>query len=92
MRASPEHGGAYLPVTGPGHCTILTSLFPQTHGSYRNGVRMNDEATTLAEILKARGFRTAAFVSSWTLRDSLTGLARGFDARRQGFDEKLTCH
>ena len=63
-----EDATVQIPVTGPSHCTIHTSLFPQTHGAYRNGVKMNAEAVTLAEILKGRGFRTVAFVSSWTLR------------------------
>ena len=37
-------------------------------------------------MLAARGFRTAAFVSGWTLRGQLTGLDRGFDV----YDDEMT--
>jgi arylsulfatase A-like enzyme len=79
---------AQIPVTGPNHCTIFTGLYPQTHGSYRNGIKMNEGAVPLAEMLKEAGFRTAAFVSSWTLKDRLTGLDRGFDHYDQDFTDR----
>ncbi len=77
---------AVVPLTGPGHATILTGLFPRDHGAIRNGVPMVEEVPTLATILKSRGMRAAAFVSGWTLRASLTGLQRGF----QAYDDDMT--
>jgi arylsulfatase A-like enzyme/Tfp pilus assembly protein PilF len=49
------------------------------HGVHDNGTfRLSDEEVTLAEILKERGYETAAFVSSFVI-DSRFGLAQGFD-------------
>ena len=42
------------------------------------GYRLDDSKTTLAEVLKRRGFQTGAFVGSYVL-DSRFGLAQGFD-------------
>ncbi|MCZ6745750.1 MAG: sulfatase [Acidobacteria bacterium] len=77
---------AVIPLTGPGHATILTGLYPRDHGAIRNGVPMVREVPTLATILSSRGYRTAAFVSGWTLRRTLAGLDRGFDT----FDDDMT--
>ena len=68
-----------IPLTGPSHATILTGLYPHQHGAIRNGVPLLEGIPTLAERLSAQGYRTAAFVSGWTLRRNLSGLARGFD-------------
>jgi len=81
-----ERAYCQIPVTGPSHATLLTGLQPQTHGAYRNGVRMNDSAISLAQILQDSGYRTAAFLSAWTMRSKLTGLDRGFDT----YDEDMT--
>jgi choline-sulfatase len=68
-----------IPLTGPSHATILTGLYPHQHGAIRNAVPLLEDIPTLAERVGAQGYRTAAFVSGWTLRDNLSGLARGFD-------------
>jgi arylsulfatase A-like enzyme len=68
-----------IPLTGPSHATIMTGLYPHQHGAIRNGVPLLEGIPTLAEALAARGYRTAAFVSGWTLRGNLSGLDRGFD-------------
>jgi arylsulfatase A-like enzyme len=75
-----------VPLTGPGHATMLTSLYPHEHGSIRNGVPVVDSVVTLAEILKGQGYATGAFVSGWTLRRRMTGLDRGFDV----YDDAMT--
>jgi len=77
---------AVIPLTGPGHATILTGLYPRDHGAIRNGVPISSEVPTLATILSSRGYSTAAFVSGWTLRRQLVGLDRGFDT----FDDEMT--
>lgn len=67
-----------IPITLPAHCSILTGLYPRTHGVLSHGYTLPEERTTLAEILKEEGFRTAAFVSSHVLDDKY-GTSQGFD-------------
>lgn len=72
--------------TAPAHATILTGLYPPQHGSINNGVLINDDVTTLGEVLSARGFATAAFVSGKTLKAEFSGLDRGFSVYDDRFD------
>jgi arylsulfatase A-like enzyme/cytochrome c-type biogenesis protein CcmH/NrfG len=68
------------PLTLPAHATLLTGEHPAQHGVRNNGsFRLEEARTTLAEILRERGWRTAAFVSSYVL-DAQFGLQQGFDA------------
>ena len=67
------------PETLPAHATLMTGLLPP-----RTGVRVNAEGrlesrhVTLAEVARARGYETAAFVSAFVL-DARFGLDQGFD-------------
>jgi len=72
-----EHAYTAAPITLPAHATILTGRYPPGHGSRDNGMIMND-VPTLATVLHAAGFATAAFVAAFPL-DHQFGLARGFD-------------
>ena len=74
-----ESATTQIPLTGPAHASLLTSLHPRSHKAIRNGVPIDPEVPVLQEILKSRGYATGAFVSGWTLRRNLTGLDRGFD-------------
>lgn len=66
-------------MTLPSHASILTGTWPPTHGIRDNGdYRLNPESVTLAEVLRARGFSTAAVTGSFVL-DSLFGLDQGFE-------------
>ncbi len=70
---------AAVPLTLPSHTSILTGLQPFTHGVRDNGgFYLDSSHPTLATILRANGYRTAAFVSAFVL-DSRWGLANGFD-------------
>jgi arylsulfatase A-like enzyme/thioredoxin-like negative regulator of GroEL len=69
---------AAAPITLPSHATILTGRYPPGHGARDNGMRVADALPTLATVLHARGFRTAAFVAAFPL-DHQFGLNRGFD-------------
>ncbi len=70
---------AQVPLTLPSHCSIMTGMDPADHRVHNNGTySLGPEIPTLAGLLKARGYRTAAFIASFTL-DSRFGLARGFD-------------
>jgi len=69
---------AAAPITLPSHATILTGRYPPGHGSRDNGMPVSSTVPTLAAVLKARGFRTGAFVAAFPL-DHQFGLNRGFD-------------
>jgi arylsulfatase A-like enzyme len=49
------------------------------HGATNNGVLLPPGVTTLAEILRGAGFRTAGFVSGAAMAARTTGLERGFE-------------
>jgi arylsulfatase A-like enzyme/Tfp pilus assembly protein PilF len=69
-----------VPLTLPSHASILTGLYPISHGIRDNGTFiLRDQFTTLAEILKGHGFATGAFIGSFVL-DARYGLDQGFDA------------
>ena len=68
-----------VPITLPAHASILTGLLPPAHGVRGNGAfALGPGPATLAEALKARGRRTAAFIGGFPLSRRF-GLARGFD-------------
>ncbi len=75
------------PLTLPSHISIMTGLYPLRHGVRNNGHMLPDGVRTLAEVLKGRGYATAAFVSSFSV-DSRFGLARGFDVYDDTFQAK----
>ncbi|HEY2152194.1 MAG TPA: sulfatase-like hydrolase/transferase [Vicinamibacterales bacterium] len=69
---------ATVPETLPSHTSMMTGLYPAGHGVHENGRRVSDQTPLLAERLRAAGYGTAAFVSTFTLARRF-GLARGFD-------------
>jgi arylsulfatase A-like enzyme/Tfp pilus assembly protein PilF len=74
------------PLTLPAHASLLTGTFPAYHGVRDNGgFYLGDDQATLAEILKARGFRTGGFVGAFVL-DARWGIAQGFDRYFDEFD------
>jgi arylsulfatase A-like enzyme/Flp pilus assembly protein TadD len=76
---------AHTPMTLPSHASILLGTTPVRHGVHDNGYFVvRPEHLSLAEHLKARGYRTAAFVSANPL-DSRFGLAQGFDVYNDDF-------
>jgi arylsulfatase A-like enzyme/Tfp pilus assembly protein PilF len=77
---------AHAPITLPSHTSIMTGLYPMTHGVRNNGdYYLPDSIPTLAEVLQRSGYRTAAFVSAFLL-DARFGLNRGFDV----YDDSTT--
>jgi tetratricopeptide (TPR) repeat protein len=74
-----------VPLTTPSHCSILTGTYPLFHRVRNNGTYvLPAELTTLAERLKEKGLKTAAFVASFTV-DSRLGLDQGFDLYDDNF-------
>jgi arylsulfatase A-like enzyme/Tfp pilus assembly protein PilF len=80
-----ERAHAHNVVTLPSHANILSGQLAFSHGIRDNsGFRFPPGRATLATMLKARGYRTGAFVSAFPL-DSRFGLDSGFDT----YDDRL---
>ena len=74
-----EEATSVQPVTLPSHSAILTGLYPFHHGVRDNNIyELPEDVTTLAELLKAEGYLTTAFVASYILNHQF-GLTQGFD-------------
>jgi choline-sulfatase len=67
------------PLTGPAMCSMVTGLEPHVHAATRNGLRMQAGLNSLPKILVDNGWRTAAFVGTWTLKNNLTLLGEHFE-------------
>lgn len=80
MQASSQ-----VPLTLPSHASMLTSTQPLANGVTDNGQVLPKTAVTLAEVLKRRGYATAAFVGGFVL-DRRFGLDQGFDYYDSPFD------
>jgi arylsulfatase A-like enzyme/Tfp pilus assembly protein PilF len=77
-----EHAYAQAPITTVSHATILSGTYPQFHEVNDFGVPLPSSLPWLPDLLRAKGYATAAFVGSLIL-DPRNGLAPGFD---RGFD------
>ena len=77
---------AHVPLTRPSHVSIFTGLLPTQHGIRDNvSPALVPQVPLLAELFRAGGFATGAFVSSVVL-DSQSGLDRGFDVYADRFE------
>ncbi|HZI65454.1 MAG TPA: sulfatase-like hydrolase/transferase, partial [Thermoanaerobaculia bacterium] len=76
---------APTPLTFPSHAAMMTGVLPRRLGLRDNGQTLGSEPETLAGVLRARGYSTAAFVSGFPLSRPF-GLDRGFDA----YDDRFT--
>jgi arylsulfatase A-like enzyme len=64
--------------TRPATASILTGLDPLAHGASTLSARIRPQVVTLADLLHARGYHTAAFVTNVNVRGEM-GFRRGFD-------------
>ncbi|MBK8232298.1 MAG: sulfatase [Candidatus Eisenbacteria bacterium] len=64
--------------TLPSHVTPLTALPPELHGVIVPTAQISSSTVSLAQVLQASGYETAAFVSAPFL-DAGYGFSRGFD-------------
>ena len=80
---------AYAPMatTAPSHATMFTGLLPRAHGVRVNGGVLAGRHQTLAEVLRAHGYRTHAIVSSFVLNRRF-GLDQGFESYDDAFPSK----
>ncbi len=76
------------PLTLPSHATILTGLEPFRHQVRNNGHYLPAGVRTVTEALNERGYKTAAFVSSFSV-DSRFGLDRGFEVYDDTFQADM---
>jgi len=82
-----EHAQSPVPMTGPSHATILTGLYPPVHGVRDNVVfSLDPRHRTLAALLKAQGYRTAAFVGAYPVAAAF-GFRQGFDTFSEDFKD-----
>jgi arylsulfatase A-like enzyme len=71
--------------TLPSHASLFTGLFPSEHGAIYSAEdksktsQLPDELTTLAEIVKQKGYKTAGFIGGPYLA-SVFGMGQGFDS------------
>ncbi len=81
-----EQAVSAAPLTLPVHSSMFTGKFPPEHGVRDNGgFFLGPEQTTLAEVLKAHGYRTGGFIAAYVL-DSKWGINQGFDTYFDKFD------
>jgi arylsulfatase A-like enzyme/Tfp pilus assembly protein PilF len=91
-----ERAYAHVPLTTPSHATILTGTYPQFNHLGDLGTALAKDLPYLPDVLKQRGYHTAAFVGSQVLDPqgaAAPGFGRGFDtydaafhSRRKGED------
>ena len=79
-----ERAYSHVPITGPSHSTMFTSLLPSVHGVRSHFQALGDEHVTLAELLQRSHRHTAAFVSLGVLK-ARVGLSQGFDEYHDEF-------
>ena len=81
-----ERAIAQWPKTGPSFASLFTGLYPQTTGlTHRADIELPGEYLTLAELLSAGGFTTAAVVANGVLRREM-GWNQGFDEYLQTWE------
>ena len=74
-----DQAASASPLTLPSHASIFTGLLPPRHGVRDNvDAPLSPAHTTLPEVLKSHGFRTAGFAGSIVL-DAGRGLDQGFE-------------
>jgi choline-sulfatase len=84
-----ERTYAQAPLTVPSHASILSGTYPQTHRTGEFGLPLPAELPYIPDLLRERGYRTAAFVGSIHL-DARNGFAQGFDRGFDAYDAGFT--
>jgi tetratricopeptide (TPR) repeat protein len=73
-----ERAYAHSPLTLPAHASLLVGRLPFEHGVRDEaGFALDEDAQSMAELLRSRGFETGAAVSSFLLGPE-SGVAQGF--------------
>ena len=77
-----------VPLTNPSFGAMLSSRYPRTTGTVRNGLKMPASVPLITQAFRTAGYQTACVQSNWTLRAGLSRLERGFDIYRDDFETK----
>jgi len=84
-----EEAVAQVPETRPSHASMLTGRYPYEHGVRDNAAGpIAPGMPTLATVLKAAGYDTAAFIGAYPVSRS-SGLDRGFDVYDDPFEKAV---
>jgi arylsulfatase A-like enzyme/Tfp pilus assembly protein PilF len=76
------------PITLPSHVSLFTSTYPFANGIRENAQVLPSGAVTLATILAAHGYSTAAFIGGYFL-DRRYGLDQGFQTYDSPFGARV---
>jgi len=76
------------PITLPSHVSLFSSTYPFANGIRENAQVLPPGATTLATVLAAHGYNTAAFVGGFSLARRF-GMAQGFQTYDSPFDTRV---
>jgi arylsulfatase A-like enzyme len=76
------------PVCTPSRATVLTGLYPHTHGLVTNGHVLNPSIPTLAELLQPAGY-ACGYVGKWHLGNEVKP-QRGFEKFWSGTEDRYT--
>lgn len=80
-----EDAVAITPITGPEHASMLTGVYPPSHGLRANMLGMaKDGAPSIATHLRDHGYRTGGFIAAFPLVARF-GFGQGFER----FDDRL---
>lgn len=85
------HAYSQVPLTTASHATILTGTYPQFHQVTDFGVPLSPDLPFAPDLLRAHGYKTAAFIGSLILDPiarSAPGFDRGFDTYDAGFHRR----
>ena len=70
---------SHFPETCLSHWSMWTGVPPEAHGNAPGARGSETTVPTVAEIARAHGYRTGAFIGGVTLTDQACGFGRGFD-------------
>jgi arylsulfatase A-like enzyme len=74
------------PWTMPSHASMFTGMYPSKHQTTNNHQFLSSRFTTIAELLRANGYMTAAFSNNpWV--SPLTNFNQGFDFFFKGYEK-----
>ncbi len=75
-----------VPLTNPSHSTMLTGLMPANHGVRANlPIPFSNNANPIPQILNTQGYKTAGFISGYTLKHDASKMNECF----QIYDDHL---
>jgi arylsulfatase A-like enzyme len=81
-----ENAISPIPITNPSHTSILTGLYPGNHGVAVNGpMDFESDVLTMPRLLSKQGYKTAAFISGYTLKRDVCRLKEEFELYNDDF-------